>query len=414
MPDTIVIAPEDQPYEYRLSVYEFHARRNEGVRREHWEGAGATAEMFTWDALLKNAWEGLPGGIVSGATGAIVGAIIDKIVGTDKWQEEVTGQLTVIIQKLDEILSEIRALREYLRDDRRAEWRSEMQALVTTDIQSLSARLAAVHTDGKLFEANRQIINQLQLALEQTIGRLSNKLDPHTGRPEGIPFYAGIVASWILLFEAKMLAGERPAATAQLLRNYQTLFEGWEKILNENLHSKNAIALPEVEFFRNFPKRGWVGTSLVNFMPSIDRSLLTLEKQNAVFGVIEGGLEAPYRFVRLDLESYALPTTIAKFKNGLPDQFPTPYNQAFAGLAFAKGLSDITAGDTAAVRLPLQFATENELIFLANQMCNDLNTRRSRLIEELEGIRKLQMVQKAIKENAMRFGELANVIDPER
>src|ERR1700740_2809479 len=85
--------------------------------------------IFSWDTLLDKG--------VAGAESAIASAVLSEILGPDAWEREVTDDLTAVIGKLDQILTEIRALRQFITDALRSSWREILRVNVQARIEDI-------------------------------------------------------------------------------------------------------------------------------------------------------------------------------------------------------------------------------------------------------------------------------------
>lgn len=334
----------------------------------------ATIKELTWEKLLDLATGGIKNKIGE--------AILGRLLGPTDWEREVSTQLEEIIGKLDTILDEIRELRIYINESQRMMWRDTLQTKLRIHVIALTALMAGARAAGKLEGKPLEFFTLQTNDLYDGLAEITF-MTPDSLRPDGIPLYAAVQAGLLMLVVAHRILGIEAATTNSLLSNFITAFGMWHGKIKDLASTKTATIEAEVNFFNSFPHRGAlsVGNSEGGgFCPPTDIVRF------AVLVNIDGGVEKPYTFVGYELE----PFNIREVNSTNFVVFPLPYP---SWSSYVDPNTGICGG-------------MGQAGVLAIHMCNMLNVRRNNLLENIENLRKLQLVLTGLSDAQVRFRNL--------
>lgn len=399
-----MIDDEGSLYSYELSALSLVAKAKASAV---WGPGRDKPKQLSWDQILDAAYskvgeeikKGLPGGIVSG----VVSVLLDRTLGPDKWEQSVTEQLKEVIAKLDQILDEIRALRGFITEHERQTWREILRARITGGISILERYLPAIREDGTMEGLTSTILGTALAQLEQDLEEVSNRRELETNRPLGIPLYAAVQASVLLIASVQYLTRVDRKSTLQLLNDYESLLTLWSSTLNDPLAARIKASSAEAAFLQSIPKRGHITTTGPNFASV---TAPTDHRVMAVFVVIEGGLDAPFKFVRLEhgnVYDKARPEEHAKWVNESNSSGTFPLEVFPLRLLAIPPLSVGNVNNN-------HYPSHAEIVAGAHEMCNKLNSRRNALLDSVEETRKLQEAQASIASGAERLNRFALTI----
>ncbi|MGO4307338.1 hypothetical protein [Cupriavidus sp. RAF12] len=334
-----------------------------------------------WDEILQRAANSAAEGLGAG--------VISMILGSNRWEQQIAEDLQKVISKLDVILDEIRELRKYIRDSNRANTRAALQADLIGPIITLTDYMRGIRAAGELDDSLRRLFELATNDLTLGLSRVVKYQEPESDRPLGIPLYASIEAGLIMLIIAHKALEIPDGTTKAQVETYIGTFAEWQSVLKTDADAWLGKINAETAFLIGFPHRG----ALEGGGPKNSPTLFDCTGGNMAsicYGVIDGGIDKPFKFERVDVEEYDTHQIGASIPTEL---FPFPYTYHGPGGCMHLQNNKIVGGDSTAA-------------FRAILMVKDLNSRRSVLLENAEQLRKLQLVVDSLGTAQLRLRNL--------
>jgi hypothetical protein len=360
------------------------------------------------DGLSALSWEWAAGKAIEGAGSALTNYALNKILGPNPWETSVTQQLSEISLKLDQVLNEIKALRPYIRDEIRQQWRDKLRAGVYANIIGVGTSIAAAREQGNLSGNDVEQLNIYVNNLGTSIREICSYSD-NQGNPLGMPLYSS-VCSGIIMFNIgqRVLQISKTTINADM-EYFKTRFKDWSSILEQQAKTMiDNIQASEREL-TDFPREGFVSWTGYHGQAYLDAGPTGEGQSDFVCyfkGRIDGGLTNDFR------------------KSGELEIVPVG---RFIDLAYDHAYPLDRLPDSAFPLIPqylTQFrppqdghfgieqpGTNINQRFVAERNFSDLviiklNAKRNSVISTWDDIRKLQSVAGAIADWAVKFEEL--------
>ncbi|WP_155636031.1 DUF4200 domain-containing protein [Burkholderia stagnalis] len=366
------IYPRNGHFTYQIDEKSFSAQATAGSD----PSIISALDKLTWDKIFDDA--------IEGASSALVKTGLSILFGPTPWESKVSGQLQTIIGRLDDILDEIRALRTYIRDEQRKQYRDALHAQLTTHIATLTSYMAGIRQERKLEGNLKYLFLDAVESLTDGIGYIANHNESETNRPIGIPLFAAVESGLVMLIVCQRILDLPTSTTKKLIADYTKIFKIWgDSLINDCQPIISAIN-SESTYLCDFPHRGALEAGGVG--GSTIRSAIQ-PTESICYAVIDGGLDKPFVLIRVEAEEYP------KSESHLPtSRFPFPYSYTGGPNIF---------GETTWIVGGLTGTADR-----ATRMVQDLNNRRNDLLENLEQLRKVQLMIDSIASAPARLARL--------
>ena len=367
------IKPRESFYSFSLSADRLYVAPAVG-------GAVVVAGKLVWDVILAKLVET----IIKEVGTAIGKEVASRLFGSKTpWEQEISSNMREVIAKLDQILDEIAALREYWKEDARQQWRNILDAQVTTHIKEITKYFEGARSAGKLTDPLRSLITLQLNDLSNALGNIANYRDPTTKQPVTLPLYAAIEAGVIMAVLTQRALDLPPEVSKSTVNEYCGIFSEWSRILEEKLAPIRAWSVAEVALLDGWPKKGAMAYATNPAAATNQSPMVSLW-----FVLLQGGANNQFSFELVQEE-------IDYFNNGPYLAYPFPYG--FEGIS--AGLAE-TVGNQIAYQRGLR-------------MVSDLNARRAHFLEQLDLMRGIQEVISSLDHGRSRMAALLPTAVPE-
>lgn len=370
--------------------------------------ASAKPQDFPWKAIQK--WftsnfgaQLMPQAIAS----AVAGEVLDRLLGPDEWQLGINAKLEEINRKLDVILAEVRALRDFIREDNISFARSTLETRVLVLSQTITRYFLVAQTNRTLNPNENTLFLLHVAALEQALAELAALKDPQTQRPQSMLLFPQIQVGLYLLLAAQRIAGVR--TEAKTLADFEKVFSTWAPELHTALKARHEQNDGMAKFFDDFPKRAWVGTFGRNGEGTFPNPVLNGNADLInVWAILRGDITSDFM---VDFEIRPASQGYAPEEGFGLCQFAAPFtNQwAFANWMALGIANPMAIGDSSGVRTLDTVYAQNLYgavdVWIKREL-EAFNARRRELFARLQDTAALQQFSEDMDEGIAGFAEL--------
>jgi predicted hydrocarbon binding protein len=340
------------------------------------------------DEILDSAVEA----VVDSIGKEIGGAVIKKIFGSqNKWEKEVSSQLSIIINKLDEIIQSIEELKQFFRESQLQSIREMLRVVVIGNIQTISDVIDDIRTEKKLTAASKDQLTQATKDLSVCIDGILRYVEENTNKPLGLPLYGAVQAGVIMLDVGFRILNSK-LAKSKLERAIVKL-EEWHRYLNDISLPMISSAHSETTYLESQQK---LATCSLESRSNQYTQGININEYYTILKVrIEGGASKDFRFVDFETGEEFLGREYQAIYDTLiskSTQFPFPYGfrPYYASHGHYTEVLDI----------------RRNVYYMVLPMINTLNSRRGSLLLNLKNISDIQSLMNSLSLSQLRLAKI--------
>ncbi|MFJ7110136.1 hypothetical protein ACIQU2_21455 [Pseudomonas sp. NPDC098740] len=340
------------------------------------------------DEILDSAVETVVDSIGKG----VGGEVIKKIFGSqNKWEKEVSSQLSIIINKLDEIIQSIEELKKFFRESQLQTIREMLRVVVIGNIQTISDVINDIRSEKKLTAASKDQLTQATKDLSVCIDGILRYVEENTNKPLGLPLYAAVQAGVIMLDVGFRILNSKLAKPK--LERAIVKFEEWHSYLNDISLPMISSAHSEATFLENQQKLATC--SLESRSNQYTQGINIIEYYTILKVKIEGGANKDFRFVDFEKGEEFLGENYKEVYDTLiskSPQFPFPYGfrPYYASYGHYIEVLDI----------------RRNVYYMILPMITTLNSRRGSLLLNLKYISDIQSLMNSLSLSKLRLTKI--------